>query len=155
MSDRPVAPAGTPLSGDQAPSQSSDVSVAGLLNQVVLAQAADLARAGHHAAAEGLLRDRLQEAAEDSASAAVYDLLARICTQRGRFEEAEALWKQAQQIAASSEAYGPALRRAARMKRSPSWVRFLRPFLWPAFGVLLLVGLVVSVVWIASTQPAD
>lgn len=55
-----------------------------------LSRAADLARAGHHAAAEQALAPLLERPAP---ARAAWDLMARVCAQQGRWAEAAAWWR--------------------------------------------------------------
>lgn len=89
-------------------------SVLSLLDQLKLARAAELARAGHYAEAEEVLSAGRDETRHGAAS---LDLLARMRAQQGRLEEAEKLWTRASLLDPANPAYGLALRRAAQRRR--------------------------------------
>lgn len=88
-----------------------------LLNQLTLARARALARAGLYRAAEQLLYAPGKEA--NSAPEAL-DLRARILAQQGRFDEAEKLWAQASALEPANAAYVNALRRVNKRQRHPA-----------------------------------
>ncbi|HSL81269.1 MAG TPA: tetratricopeptide repeat protein, partial [Thermoanaerobaculia bacterium] len=86
----------------------------GLVVAAVVAGAAELARKGRYAEAEGFLRERL---AAGKTEPAVLDLLARIAAQRGRLREAEEQWQRAASLDPGNESYRAGLRRLARLQR--------------------------------------
>jgi flagellar motor protein MotB len=88
-----------------------------LLDQLTLARATELARAGRYAEAEEILSTGGDET--DYAPAAL-DLLARMRAQQGHFAEAEKLWTRAAKLEPSNAAYPSALRRAAAASQQRS-----------------------------------
>jgi type VI secretion system protein ImpK len=88
-------------------------SLQSLLNQMTLARAAELARAGHYAEAEEVL-----SAGKDETrfSPMALDLLARVRAQQGRLVEAEELWTRALSLDPANPAYALGLRRAAALR---------------------------------------
>ena len=78
------------------------ISLAGVLQQLVLAQATDLARAGRYTEAEQLLMENI---GDWEAMPAALDLLARICAQQRRFQQAHLLWTRALQLDPKNHAY--------------------------------------------------
>jgi len=119
-------------------------SLATLLDQVALAQAADLARRGHYAQAAGLLSEM---AGRQPTPVAALDLLARIRAQEGRLDEARALWAQALEVEPGNAPAQAALRRIAALEG-----RRLRPgFLRSAVAPVVAAGLLgVSAWWLAD-----
>lgn len=84
-----------------------------LIDQMTLARAAELARAGHYAAAEEVLSIDKDNTTYDVAT---LDLLARIHAQQGRLAEAEKLWTRASVLDPANSAYVLALRRTASLR---------------------------------------
>ena len=100
------------------------------LSHLALLRAADLARLGLYDQAEAHL---VAAGAVDSAPE--LDLLARIRSQQGRFNEASALWGRACQAAGSSDLFRANLERVTRGRRlSVGWVAL------PALALLLMGG---------------
>jgi flagellar motor protein MotB len=128
-----------------------------LLDQLMLARAAELARAGHYLEAEKIL-----SAAGDEKEYAppVLDLLARVRAQQGHLAEAEQLWTRASRLDPLNNAYQMALRRAAALQQRPLRLRLALPL-----AACLVFGAVVYFWWqqrqnaqqsqTASTQQAQ
>jgi hypothetical protein len=113
--------------------QEEPTSIQVLADQVVLAQAADLARAGHYAEAEAPLTETLRH---QKATPAILDLLARIHAQQGHWEAAETAWTQALQLDPAGEAYPAGLKRISQMKGR----RRLPRLLFPTIAALLILS---------------
>lgn len=94
--------------------QDSRTTAAGLLGeQLVVAQAAVLAREACYAQAENLLAAQLVQ----RESVAILDLLARIYAQQGRYAEAETAWRRALQLYPASSHYRAGLARIAQLRQ--------------------------------------
>ena len=102
------------------------------VQQLVLARASALARAGDYRAAEELLA----AGGSGGEDAAALDLHARICAQQGRYSEAAGLWRRAVQLDPAKPEYAAALRLAARSEGRPAWLY--------GFSMLLMVGVLLS-----------
>ncbi|HEX7713642.1 MAG TPA: OmpA family protein [Bacillota bacterium] len=107
-------------------------SAANLLDKIVLPQAVKLARSGHYPDAENLLLLLVQESGEQPE---VYDLLARIQAQQGRYTEAEISWSTALRLDPTNREYQLGLRRI-RLQNGMAAERPLRGWLW-GIGILL------------------
>ncbi len=118
-----------------------------LMDQVVLAQAADLARAGRYSEAESLL---LEMTRSEEAVPAALDLLARIHAQQGRLAEASALWQRAIQHEPGNQAFTAALQRTTALQRPATRLRFLRATM---FGLALGFILTAIGVWVLPQFP--
>jgi flagellar motor protein MotB len=118
-----------------------------LLDQMVLARATELARAGRYGEAEKVLS---ADGAETEYAPAALDLLARMRAQQGYLADAEKLWTRAAQLDPSNIAYLSALRRAAALQQSSSrrWVVVVIPLV-----VCVVVG-ALAWMWWASWRPA-
>jgi len=96
--------------------------VTGILNQVMLAQAMELARAGSYEAAEALIEPLRRD---EFTGRIATDLLARIRAQQKRFAEAHALWAELCQVDPQNESYKGALKQAdgrlAKQRHSRRW----------------------------------
>jgi type VI secretion system protein ImpK len=112
-------------------------SLRSLLDQMTLARAAELARAGHYAEAEEILSAGKDETRYGPV---VIDLLARIHAQQGRLEEAEKLWTRAVLLDPANSTYVLALRRAAALRHGSRRPRIVLSLV---AGVILcaLIGL--------------
>jgi len=121
-------------------SSEEPISIQALVDQVVLARAADLARAGRYAEAEALLQ---QELRDRKATPAILDLLARIHAQQGHWREAEAAWTQALQLRPANEMYTAGLRRISQVRQRP--MAFLwKPVIVSIAAALIFLGGLVS-----------
>lgn len=107
------------------------VALSGLPQELVLAQASDLARAGHYAQAERLLR---APADGGSMPATHLDLLARIHAQQGKLADADACWALAAEISQDADAYRPQRQRIATLRRQRFDVA--RGLRWAGSGLL-------------------
>ncbi|GAA3928073.1 hypothetical protein GCM10023085_06560 [Actinomadura viridis] len=83
------------------------------VREVALAQARELARAGRYTEAEELLDGAWDEG---EPSAAVLDLRARIHAQRGRLDEADRCWAEAERLAPGDRAIAAGRRRVAALR---------------------------------------
>ena len=132
----PPEPHPTPV--PEAPPAAQIPALEPYLSQLVLAKAAELARAGHYQEADNLLSGLL--GGKDQP--AVLDLLARMRAQQGRWQEAEAFWKQALQQDPTNPAYLEGLQYVQRTQRPPTLARLFSPaiLLWIIALVLLLLA---------------
>lgn len=100
--------------------------VRSLLDQLTLARASELARAGQYAEAKKVLA---ASGAETESTPAALDLLARMRAQQGDLAGAEKLWTRASQLDPSNGAYSTALRCAAALQQNPGRLRIALPLL--------------------------
>jgi type VI secretion system protein ImpK len=105
-----------------------------LLSCTFHGKATRLARAGRYAEAITLL-DGLQ--ASERETSKVFDLLARIYAQQGKFEEASAYWKQALKQDPGNMTFTAGLRRIEQIQSRPLWA-----------GAILTLGAVLVAVFI-------
>lgn len=127
-----------------APAAGSD-SVQEVLQQLLLARATTLARAGNYQAAEEVLTAGTSQ----SDSAAGLDLLARMRAQQGRFGEAEALWQRATQLEPANPACAAGLRLAHRMHGLRPWLYGVSRIL---LGAVLLLGATLILIAVFGKQ---
>lgn len=114
----------------------------GLLRQISLAQAAQLAREGEHASAEELLSDLL---AADPSDVAALDLFARIRAQQGAVGDAEAHWRRVAQLDPQHIGARTGLERLRKMRRTPVWMQ-------PVLTALVAMAVVSCGVLVVSWQ---
>jgi len=111
----------------------------GLIRQISLAQAAQLAREGKHASAEEILSDLI---ATDQSDVAALDLFARIRVQQGAVGDAEAHWRKVAQLDPQHVGARTGLERLRKMRRAPVWMQPLLTALVAmavvSFGALVL-----------------
>lgn len=98
-----------------------------LVEHAILGRAADAARAGHYTQAERLLMAM-------HPSAACRDLLARIYAQQGRYQEAEAAWREVLSLRPEDEAARAGLARLASLRAGAGGM-------WHAAAAMLLIAL--------------
>ena len=110
--------------------------VAGLLQQVALAEATRLARAGNYSAAEELLADLV---AANPPNLAALDLLARVRAQQGALLEAETLWRKLLQLDPHHPGASAGVQGLRRRARASTW---RAPLLTLVTGLALLLGAV-------------
>lgn len=123
-------------------------SAANLLGKIVLPQAVKLARSGHYLDAENLLLLLVQE---DGAQPEVYDLLARIQAQQGRYTEAEISWSTALRLDPGNREYQLGLRRI-RLQNGVAAERPFRGWLWGGGILLCLVIMGFSVDYLGDLK---
>lgn len=107
--------------------------------ELTLARATDLARAGHYAQAERLLTNPADGA---PMPAAHLDLLARVYAQQGKLAEADACWARAAEVSQDGGAYQIERQRVATLKRR----RFGSPLRLRWVGLGLLAAAVVAAI---------
>ncbi|MCE5259812.1 MAG: hypothetical protein LLG44_12275, partial [Chloroflexi bacterium] len=118
-----------------------------LLDQVIAARAAELARRGAYEEAEALLGGLLDS---EQAAPQTLDLGARIAAQTGRYARARELWQRASALAPGEPAYQAALERLALAEHPPR-----QPRHWLAWcGAAACVVLVLVIVWTAGRGQA-
>jgi flagellar motor protein MotB len=116
------------------------VAARSLLDQLTLARATELARAGRYAEAEKILS---ADADETKHAPAALDLLAKMRAQQGHLAEAEKLWTRASQLEPSNNAYPIALRRAAALQQGSRRLGFMRPLI-----ACVVLGALVGMWWL-------
>ena len=99
----------------------------------VLTHAAALARRGDLLQAEDLMKTLPDR---DSSRIEVLDLLARICAQQGKIDQAQALWTKALQGDPSNMRFLSALKLCACLKK-PRFEQFALRYLWVLLVVIL------------------
>lgn len=119
-------------------------SLQSLLDQLTLARAAELARAGHYVEAEEVLSAGKDETGHGPKT---LDLLARIHAQQGRLAEAEKLWTRASLLDPANPAYALALRRAGSPRRGAR--RFI---IMPTLAACVTLCAVIGVLWWRNPQ---
>ncbi|MFI5610670.1 tetratricopeptide repeat protein [Amycolatopsis sp. NPDC051903] len=123
-----------------------------LADELLLAEAADLARRGDYAGAAALLE---RDATDDTAR---LDLLARVHAQAGDFDLADAAWARVLELAPESASAQAGRRvisrvRSGRLRRRPVGRRLAAA----GVGVLVVAGaaaVVVTLPWSSGSQPA-
>lgn len=111
-------------------------SAASLLVKIVLPQAVKLARSGHYPDAEQLLLLLIREGAEQPV---IYDLLARIQAQQGRYTEAEISWSTALRFDPANKEYQLGLRRI-RLQNGAFQGRPIRGWFWGIAIILCIIA---------------
>lgn len=110
----------------------------GALGEVLLAEAARLARRGRWVEAEAALGFPL--APGRPTRGAALDLLARIRGQQGRWADAKAAWTEALRLDPENEAYSAGLR---RLSRRPTWLAhswLMLLIVIAALGLIVVLG---------------
>jgi flagellar motor protein MotB len=130
----------TAIGGGDAPRRASLVGK-GMLLQILMAKAVELARTGRYSEAESVLSE-VKEPVPPR-----LDLCARIRAQQGRLREAEELWKQACVLDPGNESYRAGLRRIAKMQSRPVWVASMLPMM---VALIIAVAVVLATVVVTS-----
>lgn len=106
---------------------------------LLIGQATDLARSGAYEEAEQALSEAK---AADEEDPIVFDLLARIRAQQGRYNEAEVFWKEAARLDPGNEAYRAGLKRVRSIHSRPYLPTYWSPLLIGtlAVGMLAFMG---------------
>jgi len=128
-----------PPNGTAAAAMAVEDLLAQFSRRAQLAQAAELARRGHLAAAENLLGTLPRE---ELGSPIALDLRARIRAQQGRLAEAAELWTQALQLVPGNGGALAGLDRIGRLQRRPVWFGVVWPVVVGAIVVLAVAFLV-------------
>lgn len=118
--------------------------VRSLLDQLTLARATELARAGRYAEAKKVLA---ANGAETEATPAALDLLARMRAQQGDLAGAEKLWTRASQLDPANRAYPTALKRAAALQQNPGRLRIALPLL-----ACIVLAVTVFIWWLQAQK---
>ena len=103
--------------------------------QSKLAESAELARSGNYGQAEGLLKTVM----DWQKSALALDLMARICVQQGKVEDAAQYWESAIKLSPSNLSYQSGLEYATKLKRPISNIS--RVLTW-VLGISVLLALI-------------
>jgi outer membrane protein OmpA-like peptidoglycan-associated protein len=119
------------ISQPQAPFEAG--TVAPLLEQFRVSEAAELALGGNYDAAEALLREVVQR---PDGPVEALDLMAKLCVQQGRVAEAGQLWGRAVARDPGNSGCRAALARLNRLQRRPVWFTFL----WPVIVAVVAVA---------------
>ena len=138
MSPKYKMPDGLPVPPGESEAAAPD---SPLVVQLALSRATDLARAGKHEEAVGLLTE-LRLAPRQAV--AVFHLCARVRAQIGQYEDAAELWKRVLQVDPGHEGARSGIREIQRLRARPLWLSTL--LAWPialavlAGALLLLVS---------------
>lgn len=119
---------------------------------LLIGQATDLARSGAYEEAEQALSEAK---AADEEDPIVFDLLARIRAQQGRYNEAEVFWKEAARLDPGNEAYRAGLKRVRSIHGRPYLPTYWSPLLIGTLAVGMLAFLGVSLWWTTYGGPAS